>query len=244
MAKNKKGSDWHKGFDGQMTEEQHAEYHRGCICFCIRCDIRKRRAVYDACALNHGISWLDWSVRGGLWGLGCRVCARYAASGAKLSDARFSKFANYSIRPISGFQARGLLEQHSRSRGHRVACAGGRTSIIASSARSKPVPVEAVVQVFEECDALTLQDVELLQGNVPSALEWRDAWATFSECLSLRKEARICAKRVELCNMNRRRKRHRQQLVVMAEVLRNHARHALSEATSISLSLDECKYKK
>ena len=43
---------------------------------------------------------------------------------------------------------------------------------------------------------------------------------------------------------NRARKRQRQQLCVMAEVHRNKIRKVLKEATSISLALDEAKYRK
>ena len=45
-----------------------------------------------------------------------------------------------------------------------------------------------------------------------------------------------------VCNIKR--KRYRQQLQVMAEVLRRKVRKVLRQATSISLSLDEAKYRK
>ena len=41
-----------------------------------------------------------------------------------------------------------------------------------------------------------------------------------------------------------RRKRFRKQLQIMAEVIRRNLRRALAEATSISLAIDESKYRK
>ena len=90
-------------------------------------------------------------------------------------------------------------------------------------------------------------DAALLRGNVPSAEEWRDAWAMLSETSSLRKCARVRRKQKLSTNdptEGRLRKRRRKQLCVMAEVLRVEAREVLRNATSISLSLDESKYRK
>ena len=87
----------------------------------------------------------------------------------------------------------------------------------------------------------------LLKGNVPSPEEWRNAWSVLSETVSLRKVARIFEKqkgKVITPLFNKQRKRYRKQLCVMAEVLRNRIRKVLREATSISLALDECKYRK
>ena len=62
--------------------------------------------------------------------------------------------------------------------------------------------------------------------------EWQDAWAVLSETVSLRKASRIDDKRhgsnEPACN--RKRKRYRQQLLVMAEVLRRKVRKVLGQA--------------
>ena len=88
----------------------------------------------------------------------------------------------------------------------------------------------------------------LLKGNVPSPEEWRNAWSVLSETVSLRKGARMFEKqkkgKVISPLMNKKRKRYRKQLCVVAEVLRNRIRKVLREATSISLALDESKYRK
>ena len=73
-----------------------------------------------------------------------------------------------------------------------------------------------------------------------------------SEAVSLRKIGRMTEKKVGtsggggggVCGANRIRKRRRKQLLVMAEVTRRRIRKALSRATSISLALDESKYRK
>ena len=80
-------------FDGSISEALHLERHAGCKGFCIRCDVQKRPKVYEACSLYDGRSWLARGVSRGVWGLGCRICAEFAASGSRRDGARFSKFA-------------------------------------------------------------------------------------------------------------------------------------------------------
>ena len=83
-----------EAFDGNMSETQHLEYHCGHKGFCIRCDMQKRRKVYEACALYKGGSWLATGVRNGLWGIGCTACASSLASGRKRrGNARSSKLS-------------------------------------------------------------------------------------------------------------------------------------------------------
>ena len=67
-----------------------------------------------------------------------------------------------------------------------------------------------------------------------------------SETSSLRKCARVRRKQFSTDDPTeeRTRKRRRKQLRVMAEVLRVETREVLRNATSISLSLDESKYRK
>ena len=90
-------------------------------------------------------------------------------------------------------------------------------------------------------------DAALLRGNVPSAEEWRDAWAMLSETSSLRKCARVRRKQKlstdDPAEEGRLRKCRRKQLLcLMAEVLRvEEAREVLRNATSIAISLDESK---
>ena len=252
-----------KAFDGKMSETQHLEYHSGYKGFCIRCDMQKRRKVYEACALYKGGSWLATGVRNGLWGLGCTECAKFLASGRKPpGNARSSKFANFQIRPPSGFTARWTIEQHTKSESHRLACGLlHRKRLRTSDAPSPPQAVacpEIMCQANASDQALpasstVADDAELLKGNVPSPAEWKTAWAELSETLSLRKMGRVGEKKATTsgsvgvgvrAGANRIRKRRRRQLLVMAEVTRRRIREALKRATSTSLALDESKYRK
>ena len=88
----------------------------------------------------------------------------------------------------------------------------------------------------------------MLKGNVPSAHDWKDAWGLLSERCSLRAGARMFEKKHSKAKADplehKKRKRYRQQLRTMAEVVRRKIREILRQATSISLSLDEGKYRK
>ena len=245
-------AEWRRMFDGSMSEAQHLQYHSGYKGFCIRCDVQKRRKVYDACSWHAGRSWLSARVSRGLWGLGCADCAAYLASGRKLDGARFSKFARFQVRPKSGFVARGLIEQHHRSESHRVASGLSRfksvtrnqSHVITLPLQPQPLACRASSST-ETLGMLSAEDVALLKGNVPSPAEWKDAFAVLSENLALRKIGRIDEKRTGASAVeNRKRKRYRQQLRVMAEATRRKIRRVLFRATSITLALDECKYRK
>ena len=174
-----------KVFDGKMSETQHLEYHSEFKGFCIRCDMQKRRKVYEACARHEGGSWLATGVRNGLWGLGCTECASFLASGRQLPDnARFSKFANFQFRPRCGFRARGVIEQHTKWKSHRLACGLTRKRTGMSDVRSPPQALacpEIMCQAKASDQALpassTVADAALLKGNVPSPKEWKDAWS-------------------------------------------------------------------
>ena len=88
----------------------------------------------------------------------------------------------------------------------------------------------------------------MLKGNVPSAHDWKDAWSLLSERCSVRAGARIFEKKHSKAKADplehKKRKRYREQLRTMAELARRKIREMLRQATSISLSLDEGKYRK
>ena len=87
----------------------------------------------------------------------------------------------------------------------------------------------------------------MLKGNVPSAFEWKDAWGLLSERCSLRAGGRVFEKKHSEAKADpvkhKSCKRYRQQLRTMAELTRRRIREVLRQATSISLSLDESKYR-
>ena len=100
----------------------HLDYHDVLDRLCIRCDMDRRRKVYEALSLYNGRPWLARGVSRGVWGIGCVLCAEYAASRAKSSGPMLSKLAKLQVRPTSGFRARWRIRQHQRCQSHRVAC--------------------------------------------------------------------------------------------------------------------------
>ena len=103
-----KSVDCPRAFSSASGDAQHFAEHAPCNkAFCIRCDFHRRRQTYMARSLlPNGSSWLAAGEHRGLWGLGCRVCAKAAAAGRKSSEGRFSRFATFQFRPSSGFHAR------------------------------------------------------------------------------------------------------------------------------------------
>ena len=239
-----------KTFDGQVSEAEHVMRHAGCQRFCIRCDTHQRAKLYEAWSWHDGQSWLKRGVDSrGVWGLGCSVCAKFSKRGTSC-HARFSKFAKFEFRETAcRFRVKFLIEQHQKSLSHRMAYQGVTKERLNATPPPPPLP-QPLACPPTTCDdqvvEATAEDINILQGNVPSPAEWKDAWATVSETMSLRKEARVFVKKFsgEAFMLNRRRKRLRKQLVVMAEVLRRQIRNVFRQATSISLAMDECKYRK
>ena len=207
--------------------------------------MQRRKVVYEACALHGDRSWLSTGACRGRWGLGCTVCAAFAKAGP-CKGSRWSKFARFDIRAESGAAARKLIQRHADSSSHRLACGLRRQS----SALRKPQPLActAVRPVEQPADSVeAAADTALLKGSAPSPAEWKDAWASLSERVSIRTDARMFEKRHPDSvghNLERKRKRQRRQLRVMAEVLRRRIRQVLAQASSISFALDESKYRK
>ena len=87
-------------------------------------------------------------------------------------------------------------------------------------------------------------DKQLLKGRVPQPDEWIEAWAYSTEKTAFRKQARLGQKMdAGLWRPNIRRIR-RKQVRIMAEGRRMDIRRHLSEATSITLAMDDRKYQK
>ena len=242
-----------KTFDGRVSATEHVKRHAGSKRFCIRCDIHQRAKSYEACSWHDGQSWLKRGVDSrGVWGLGCMVCAKFIASGGgKCRDARFSKFAKFEFRDtVSRYRVKFLIEQHQKSKAHRMAygVAKMKRHNYYATPPPPPQPLACPPTICEELDEVVeppAEDIDMLKANVPSPAESKDAWTIVSETIALRKEGRVFVKTsAEAFMVNRRRKRHRKQLVVMAEVLRRQIRNVFRQATSISLALDECKYRK
>ena len=235
--------------DPKVSEVDHFTSHSRCKGFCIRCDLYRNRKDYDACATmenkHNKQSWLKTGARRGVWGMGCRLCAAFAATGAHIGS-RCSKFAMFQVRPSSGWRARLALLQHARSASHRRACAFGGVQPLA---RPPKVRQEAPSSrgICPADDALDGKVPELLRGNVPSASDWQDAWSVASELTSLRCEGRVMEKRTSATGerlLHKRRKRIRNQMQIMAEVIRQNIRSTLAKATNITLAVDEAQHRK
>ena len=235
-----------KVFDTLVSDATHLQMHASPKCF--RCDFQRRKAVYEACALHGHRSWLSAGAYRGRWGLGCTVCATFAEAHGARRGSRWSKFAKFDVRPKDGVAARKVIQVHADRMSHRLACGLRRRS----PARKEPVPqplaCPAAFPAEQAADsAEAIADLALLKGSAPSPAEWVDAWATLSDRVSLRSAARVFGKQHPDSvgfNNNRSRKRQRRQLQMMAEVVRVRIRKMLAQASSISIALDESKYRK
>ena len=229
-----------------MTDEEHQRFHAGFRGFCMRCDVQKNPALYASLASEASGPWLQSGrCTSGIWGLGCKTCAAYLASGRGCKDARFSKFANFEVRPASRDAAKWLIQQHQERKSHRVASGMQRARPERAAKPPQPQPLACPIARLAESPQLAAADAALFKGNVPSQAEWREAWTVLSECVSLRKAGRMREKeQAGIHTETKKRKRYRLQQRVMAEVLRRKIRKVLGQATAISLSLDECKGRK
>ena len=157
-----KSVDCPRAFSGADSDAQHFAEHAPCNkAFCIRCDFHRRRQTYTARSLlPNGSSWLAAGEHRGLWGLGCRVCAKAAAAGRKSSEGRFSKFATFQVRPSSGFHARFQVEQHQRSAAHRLVAGVKRFMICREEFSPQPLPLACDAASFAapfDCSFAALQ---------------------------------------------------------------------------------------
>ena len=228
-------------FGDHVSETEHLEHHAGSKAVCIRCEMQQNRKAYEALTLQGRWPWISSGFNSGLWGLGRAACAEYLASGRKCDGARCSKFATFQVRPKTRKWAKFLIEQHHGRKSHRAACGAGRKEPKMAAVPPQPLACPATCP-SEGLGALSAEDAALLKGNVPSLSEWRAAWAVISEAVAIRQASRIEDKRrsSNAHTVNRTRKRYRKQLCVMADVIIS---RAFGQARSISLSLDERKYR-
>ena len=225
--------------------------------FSLRCELQdpQQRRQWEARARYVENGKLQTWLQLGPEGIGCRVCARhFAKAGHSSRAARPSKWCNFAIGGLSNaFIARQNIAKHAASRSHRLACGVTR----AKDGRRRPPPRQpcesgsapaAPQPLARELSAAESEDAKLLKGNVPQAGDWRRAWASFSERVSLRKEARVSAKEVALHSKDtmaaKRRKRRRRMLTIMAEVGRVKVREVLRRASHITLAMDDSKNRK
>ena len=157
----------------KMTEEEHMRHHAGFHGFCVRCDVEKNPKFYASLASQTGGPWITSGRNtSGKWGLGCQDCAAYLASGRTCRGARFSKFANFQVRPATRFHAKFLIEQHGGRKSHRVASGMERAHPKRAAKPPQPQPLACpIARLSESPSVLPAEDAALFKGNVPAPAE-------------------------------------------------------------------------
>ena len=178
---------------------------------------------------------------------------------------RANKWARFRVtRLLKPSLATAAVSNHHRSKFHRQAvlqlqaldaktaaspklCSAASESstpeLVASSTHQAGLTAVASFTI-EEGTAEQAKASTLLKGRVPQLQDWIDAWASASSTTSYLKESRIRQKKSEARVSLGIRKRLRKQVRVMADVLRDKHRQALTAATSISIAVDSRgKYK-
>ena len=169
---------------------------------------------------------------GGLWGIGCAVCAsalarvtgkERAPSDMKLTHRWRTKWASYEIRTRTSKVSFLLL--HVNTAVHRR-----------SMAVAKQLLVDPTFHLSRATKILTPEDQSGWKGRVPQLQAWIDVWAEVIGRSSYSSQVAVERKkkgRLEISYQQRVK-----MTWMMAEVVREHMRKELREATHISLALD------
>ena len=92
------------------------------------------------------------------------------------------------------------MEQHTKSEAHRLVC-GLRRKLGDVPSVPQPLACPEIMRQAKAGDqalpasSTVADDAALLNGNVPSPAEWKDAWAELSEVCSLVKIGRMTEKK-------------------------------------------------
>ena len=181
-------------------------------------------------------SWLVErpTLLGGVWGLGCCVCAGNLASQHALTPSeRGKKKAPISNTKWGRYEARTLRHRFSASTLHLHASSVVHRRALRSL--SQPDAHLGLAARIDDVSAAPAADV--WRGRVPQLEDWIDAWAECCAPVSFRQQGRVHVKKTGPCSINCR-KRRRNQLRIMAEVARRRARKRLREASCIALAVD------
>ena len=177
------------------TVADHRERHPTLVSDCARCqwlqwgDLWRKKqgtSFVENCGRAERIEWIAErpARRGGLWGLGCSVCAHAANKLSQETGLRArgclarvaSKWARFEIRPAS-LQASHLV-QHAGWQSHKLAL---------EIYLAVDTPVREVIM-----DAAVLSEQDLLKGSVPQPADWLRAWRYMKEGTSFREASRAC----------------------------------------------------
>ena len=179
---------------------------------------------------------------------------------------RASNWARFRVtRLLTTRQVAGAISNHNSSAFHRKAVLYHTSEIHAATCKTESrgpdlaassthkagltaapsLTIEAVGLTTATDEQATDEEAEaLLKGRVPQLQDWIDAWASASSTTSYRKENRVRQKRSQGRTSANIRTRRRKQVRVIADVIRDQHRQAVTAATSISLAVDSRgKYK-
>ena len=247
--------------------EQHQAKHRTREArqMCLRCQ-------YHDNALRRQYPW-SAERRTGLWAIGCVPCATLLRTSKKDGSVRFSKYARYQglsdIQARRSNSAAHCFRVHESQDVHKLAiskfpsfskfsptlrCVSLKQACPSRSSencttkttagfnpKSAVGDLTAELVVDDVAADLARSDRKLLKGSVPQLQDWADTWEAVTENQSIRKQQRSQKKRG---NVVRSRQCIRKQRRILADDSREKHRKRLREATSITLALDEGKYKK
>ena len=177
---------------------------------------------------------------------------------------RANNWARFRVtRLMTTRQVAGAISNHNSSAFHRKAVLYHTSEIHAASKTESRGPdlaassteqagltaapsltIEVGLTTDEQATDEQVEAEALLKGRVPQLQDWIDAWASASSTTSYRKENRVRQKRSQGRTSSNIRTRRRKQVRVIADVIRDQHRQALTAATSTSLAVgSRGKYK-
>ena len=228
------------------TVADHRERHPTLVSDCARCqwlqwgDLWRKKqgtSFVENCGRAERIEWIAErpARRGGLWGLGCSVCAHAANKLSQETSLRArgclarvaSKWARFEIRPAS-LQASHLV-QHAGWQSHKLAL---------EIYLAVDTPVREVIM-----DAAVLSEQDLLKGSVPQPADWLRAWRYMKEGTSFREASRACTTESYIhgtvsCPVPSR-KAVKALQEVLVEKIREDKRSWLKQAGAVAILVDD-----
>jgi len=231
MAKPPKQGQKSKVGPGSVFEasEAHKKRHQGagCATVCLRCNYEANRGVFCQHAMKmpttpgKAETWLEPrpEYKGGVWGLGCRICAWYygqmplmkkamlkrrrhrksATAGSQKAKerkgGRFSKFARFELRFMQKPKdIAEKLSRHGLSKAHEVACA----AMLRKESQLETGGPNSSGWVLPPAPPVNPVAEKTFKGRVPKPKDWLDAFVETSNNVSFAKQARLAIGKSEI----------------------------------------------
>ena len=229
---------------GDETVADHRKRHPALVSGCARChwlqwgEAWRRKQGSSFADIGGRAERIEWVAErparlGGLWGLGCSVCARAVIKLRQETSLRArgclariaTKWASFEVRPAS-LQA-SHLAQHAGWQSHKLAL---------DIFLAVDTPVREVI-----ADAALLSEQELLKGSVPQPADWLRAWRYMKEGASFRRASRFCTTEEYIHGIcpAPSRKVVKALPEVMVEKIREDKRNWLKQAVAVALLVDD-----